>query len=505
MFALAAALTAALPMAVSPAAEHTALTVYRAPSWMVSPRMDMSGLNGFALITETRTIVVPAGQAVLRFEGVADGIIPATALVTGLPGGTIEKNRDARLLSPASLVDGTLGRDVTVRRFDKKSGMVREERATVIAVPTAGQGGVIFRTSEGFETWRCPGVPEKLAFDGVPPGLSAKPVLSVTTNSPQAARTRVTLSYLASGFDWRANYVATLAPTGTTLDLFAWATIANANGQAFPATELQVVAGRLQREAVREILAKAAMLELRCFRMGTTTSDLPVISPYRWGYPSRRYEEGDEIVVTAMRAPPAMVAAAPPAPPPPPPEDLGDLKLFRVPEPVTVSANGQKQVALLSQHNVTFEKVYRISVQPWMREQELPATILLRMKNVQQAGLGLPLPAGGAALYQQREATRLLVGLGMVGDVAKNERIDLSAGLSRQVFAVQRIDGAKRHITLSNANPIEVTVEIAIGRPGDPALQATNAPLARIDGVQTWRVTVSGNSSVQLDYAILER
>jgi hypothetical protein len=45
------------------------------------------------------------GQHRLRFEGVADGIEPASAIVTGLPSGVIEKNRDAALLSPAALVD----------------------------------------------------------------------------------------------------------------------------------------------------------------------------------------------------------------------------------------------------------------------------------------------------------------------------------------------------------------------------------------------------------------
>jgi len=35
----------------------------------------------------------------LRFEGVADGIEPSTAIVTGLPAGVIEKNREGKLLS----------------------------------------------------------------------------------------------------------------------------------------------------------------------------------------------------------------------------------------------------------------------------------------------------------------------------------------------------------------------------------------------------------------------
>ena len=43
--------------------------------------------------------ICPPGVSRLRFEGVADGIEPASAIVTGLPGGVIEKNREGKLLA----------------------------------------------------------------------------------------------------------------------------------------------------------------------------------------------------------------------------------------------------------------------------------------------------------------------------------------------------------------------------------------------------------------------
>ena len=43
-------------------------------------------------------------------------------------------------------------------------------------------------------------------------------------------------------------------------------------------------------------------------------------------------------------------------------ENLGDLKLYRIPEPVTVAANSQKQVALLTRPDVRIALVYRQSV-----------------------------------------------------------------------------------------------------------------------------------------------
>ena len=66
------------------------VTVYRAPD-RGTGSIDLDALAGFALISETRTVHLPAGVSRLRFDGVADGIEPASAIVTGLAEGVIEK------------------------------------------------------------------------------------------------------------------------------------------------------------------------------------------------------------------------------------------------------------------------------------------------------------------------------------------------------------------------------------------------------------------------------
>src|SRR3546814_6082246 len=82
---------------VASAPSALSVTVYRAPD-RDAGSIDLDDLGGFALISETRTVHLPAGVTRLRFEGVADGIDAATAILTGLPGAVIEKNRDAALL-----------------------------------------------------------------------------------------------------------------------------------------------------------------------------------------------------------------------------------------------------------------------------------------------------------------------------------------------------------------------------------------------------------------------
>lgn len=482
-------------LVVSPAAGRLSVTVYRDPDRARRQPMNLGYLNGFALVTETRTVRLPAGDATIRFEGVAGGIIPASAIIAGLPGGTVEKNRDARLLSPAALVDGTLGRRVTLRRTDKASGRTSEEDAEIVAGPAEG---VVLRTAGGIETLGCSGLKEALRYDRVPADLSARPTLSVLTRSRAGGTATVTLSYLATGFDWSASYVATLGADGRTLDLFAWLTLANANREGFAAAQMQAVAGRLSRQPVMRFAEGAARLELHCYPLGTTTSDLKT--------------GGQDIVVTARRVskmfdlarPMAMALPAPPPPPPPPPplppEDLGDLKLYRVPERVSIAASGQKQVALLARNNVPFERVYRAAIQPGQRITGAPARVILRMRNEETAGLGLALPAGSTALYARRGADPVLLGTGTLDDLAVGERVGLAAGTSRQVLAEQVIDApGTARVTLTNANPFPVTVEVPIGDATSPTFTSAT-PLQRIDGLQTWRVTLPANDTASLTY-----
>ena len=217
------------------APEKLSVTVYRAPDRGESERLDPDWPEGFAMISETRTVTLPAGESRIRFDGVAEGMVAVSAIVTGLPGGTIEKNRNAALLSPAALVDGTLGNRVTITRTNPATGEEVSERAFV---RTRADGGLVLQTSAGYEAVRCSGLPEKLTFDGVPAGLSANPVFSIDTRDDRGGTYQVTLTYIAWGFDWQAHYVATLDQGGTSentkLRLLSWLTVANNNGQSFP-------------------------------------------------------------------------------------------------------------------------------------------------------------------------------------------------------------------------------------------------------------------------------
>ncbi len=413
-----------------------AVTVYRDPERGPDEAMDRAFPEGFAMISETRTVTLPPGESTVRFEGVAEGLVAVSAIVTGLPGGTIEKNRNAELLSPAALVNGMLGNRVTITRTNPATGVAESESAIV---RTRADGGLVLQTGEGFEAVRCAGLPEKLTFDRIPAGLSAQPVFSIDTRDANGGTYQVVLTYLAWGFDWQANYVAMLGEGdgrgGVELGLTSWLTLLNDNGQSFPDAELMAVAGRLNVESDYESLAeppRAEPLRLTCYPIGSTARGSPV------GYPPPPPPPAppppptaDAITVTAsrvqsMEAAPAIMATE---------EELGDLKLYRVPEPVTVSAKGLKQVAFLQKDEVEGELIYEIGC--WANrvsdEEFRPAERLLATVNDEAHGLGVALPSGGVAVFEPSSHGPLLVGEERLRDYARGQDVEIALGTSSRI------------------------------------------------------------------------
>ena len=258
------------PIVTSPAPDRVAVTVYRNPDRGLEP-LNLGWLGGYALVSETRRVTLPPGESELRFEGVTAGIVPQSAIVTGLGEAVLEKNRDARLLSPGALLDAYLGERLTLRRTSRATGQVRTQEAIVRATAD----GVVLQTEAGFEALRCTGLNETLVAPIVPADLSAKPTLSVRVRSPQAVERDVTLSYITNNFDWQADYVGDLSPDGRTLKLFAWLTLANGDDTGLVNADTNAVAGKLNRERVYVERGEAKPIVLNCWPSGTT-SDIPL-------------------------------------------------------------------------------------------------------------------------------------------------------------------------------------------------------------------------------------
>ncbi|WEK56843.1 MAG: DUF4139 domain-containing protein [Candidatus Brevundimonas phytovorans] len=473
-------------------------------------RLDREGL---ALIVETRTVDLPAGEGIIRFRGLATGVVPQSAVLEGLPAHVVERNADFDLLSPASLMEKSVGEVVRVVRTNPATG----EQVEKAAVIRAGAQGTVLEIDGRFEALDCSGQTERVIFDRVPEGLGDQPVLSVRTRAERAGRHTVTLAYLATGLQWSADYVARLDPADGTLELTGWVTLANFGGTGFPDAPVQVVAGTLRKDdGTVPVEPMVRYQQNQCWPQGTTTfgsgesygippppPPAPPPPPMMMAAPVAMRAAVEDVIVTGSR-----VARQ---------GELGDYKIYTLPEPTTVAARQTKQVRFLEREGVAYERVYRANVLS-ADDESRSSEIILKLKNEEAAGLGLALPGGSVAVMQPDGAGGVLlagqdrfedkgVGLpvrltfGLSPDVRVQTRLVKSSSTTRGAVTTER---SEVETTVTNARAEPVTVELVADAAMSRGFRIRSQSIrSRIDdtGFPVWTLTVPANGAATLKAA----
>ena len=158
----------------------------------------------------------------IAFEGVNDRMIPQSAILQEFGAITIERNFDFDLMSPAAFFEKSVGEKVLLTRTNTATGRVTQQEATVVS----GGRGVILDIDGQFEAYQCSGLPESIDFYSIPENLKPKPTLSIDVSAETAGPQEMTISYLASGFEWQADYVLSLKDNNKA-DLLGWLTVTN--------------------------------------------------------------------------------------------------------------------------------------------------------------------------------------------------------------------------------------------------------------------------------------
>lgn len=80
-------------------------------------------------------------------------------------------------------------------------------------------------------------------MQSLPTSLLIKPTLVWKVETPQRLTTDFVVSYRATGFSWRATYIANLSPDETKMDFTGWVTIDNNSGKKYENALLKLIAG----------------------------------------------------------------------------------------------------------------------------------------------------------------------------------------------------------------------------------------------------------------------
>ncbi len=433
--------------------------------------------NDLALVKVQRNVNLGAGFNKLAWRDVAARMQPETALLCNLSDvkgfRLLEQNFDFDLLTPQTLLEKYVGKQVTVIRTNPATGAETREPATVLAA----NGGTVLQFGDRIET----GVPGRLAFAGVPDNLRDRPTLVMSVVNPRAGLQNLELSYLTGGLSWRADYVAELSGQDDKMDdLNGWVTLTNQSGASYRNARLQLVAGDVNR--VRTAMQKSAMLR------------------------------GKLQTLAAEAAPLAQ-------------ENMFEYHLYTLNRPTTLAEQQTKQVALLSATDIPVRKSLELHGAEYYYQgsygdisQKLKVGVFVEFDN-KGAGLGIPLPKGVIRVYKKDSAGNAqFIGEDSIDHTPKNERVRLKLGEAFDVTAdrkqtdFQKIAGSGRYnnvfesayrITLKNAKNQPVTVKVFEPMPGDWQVLSESLPHTKQDaGTALWQVPVAAEGKTVLTYRV---
>lgn len=432
--------------------------------------------DNLALVKDTRQVRLERDSNRLAWRGVPARIRPETAQLRNLsdPAGfrLQEQYFDFDLLTPQTLLDHYVGREVSVIHTHPGTGAETREAATVLST----NNGVVLRFADGhIET----GIPGRLAFPGVPDTLRDTPTLVISLLSPSAGVQTLELSYLTSGLAWRADYVAELSADDSRLDLNGWVTLTNQSGTAYPDARLQLVAGDLNRVRDAQPMPRATMA------MAAKVADAAEMQQ----------------------------------------ESLFEYHLYSLQRPTTLAENQTKQVALMAAGRVPVRKEFLLegANDYYLGQyneigQKARVGAFVEFDNKGE-GLGVPLPRGVIRVYKRDgQGNVQFVGEDRIDHTPKNGTVRLKLGeafdlaADRTQTAFQKLAGSGRYdhvfesayeIVLKNSKTEAVTVTVREPIPGDWTMVSESQPHTKVtSGIAEWKVEVPAEGTTTLTYRV---
>ncbi len=478
----------AAPAPAASDSTSTRLTVYSGDYESLSAAMaPQAGMPGYALVERPLRFELKSGSNDIRETALPISIdAGAATLRTQAPGVTIEGQRYTTALSGTQdALAHAVGRKVTV---EHTSGGAKQTDAGVLV---AANDGITLALDDG----RVKVIRDYDSFSLInsDDALPTRAALQWTVQANQRGGADFTLAYPMGGMAWRAEYLATLAKgEGCTLALDGAALVVNRTGQTFDNARLSLVAGQPNRAAGMAL---------------------------------------DRIEVTGSRLQAAGYAAPPPAPPAPPVQrESGEYHAYDLQRPVRLAQGGTERVPLFAARDaVACERSYVVDaggpdwqpprplIAPDYRGETgvLPVTATVTVRNSTEAGLGQPLPAGRARVFDGTD----FLGESALPHTAANGELRLQVGTAFDLSAKReatafRLDRAGRTITesfavtLRNAKKTDARVRVIepLPRWSDWSIVASSVPATKKDARHAeFDVPVAAGGETTLTYTVRYR
>jgi len=371
--------------------------------------------SNVGLVKDIRLIDFKPGIHELKFMDVAAKIDPTTVHIKSLINGSslnvLEQNYEYDLLSPQKLLEKFVGQKVQLATMNPETKKEEIVEATLLST----QGGNIFQIGDKIHI----GHYGRVLLSKIPENLIPQPTLVWMLENKLSRSQKLEASYLTSGINWKADYVAVLNKSDTMTDLTGWVTIDNRSGATYQNALLKLVAGDINR----------------------------VQGEMRMDYARP-------------------MAAAKEASPQFKEESFFEYHLYTLDRRTTIKDNQTKQMTLLDANQVPLEKLFLFAGSPQYYYYQMNQSsnkqkvgVFLELENSKKNNLGIPLPKGTIRVYKEdKDGSLQFIGEDRIDHTPKDEKFKIKIGEAFDVIG-ERIQTDYKRL---GPNLFEVAFEVSI-------------------------------------------
>ena len=347
--------------------------------------------NNLALVKDTRKINIDKGNVEVKFTDVAS-LIDATSvhfksLTAPSEVGILEQNYEYDLVGTSRLLEKYIGEEIVVT--------TKQSRSFEGRLLSASKGDAILQQSSGeVEVVKSTAI-ETISFPSLPEGLITKPTLIWFLENNKQGDHNVEVSYLTGGVNWHAEYVAVSKQNDKLLEMGGWVSIDNKSGATYENARLKLIAGEVHRAE-----------------------------------PERRVQRGVmEERVFAMAAKPQFEEKA-----------FFEYHLYTLPRPTTIKDRQTKQLSLFSSTDIACNKLFTYDGS----RDDKKIRVNLEFDNIEEDGLGIPLPRGKVRVYKEDDDKSLeFIGEDWIDHTPKGEKVRIYLGNAFDIVGERSMQNRK--------------------------------------------------------------
>ncbi len=409
-----------------------------------------------AIVTDLRQLQLTDGVNELAIPGVSAKVMPQTVGFTAPGIQVLEQNFEYDLVDVAKLYHKYLDHPVT---------LTLESDAVITGKLLSASGGIVLEQDGGNIITVDRNHVVSAVFPELPQGLITRPTLKWLVTAPRSDNFPVTLTYLTTGMNWTADYVAILNQNDTAMQLGCWVTVTNRTGTTFSDANLKLIAGDVNLVSRHRTPPPPASVDFYSVAEG--------------GFTERPFFE---------------------------------YHLYTLDRPATLKNNQDKQLALFPTREVAVSREY---LYDYTRDSNR-VLVTARFENSEQNQLGIPLPAGVVRVYKlDEDDTRQFVGEDRIDHTPKDEPVSLSLGkvfdmvAERTVLSRQQIGryghSARIKVELRNHKEEAVRVKVHEHVPAGASITDCNTTFVRLSATlieMELAVPADGEATLEYSYQL---